>query len=1306
MPVRQRSRNARAVTPVAKRKDSDIFKIVQEGGGRKEENEANDQILQFSSVLTSDLLPAMGAFLGKEITVGKACSKVLEDAITKIVKPFQAAAGMVNAIEVTFRNLAKDEKNRANQAFLLALTPAFRNALKDSITKLENLKQGGVVTFEGSTKDLLESFQGIESIPTGESAFKRLVSFLNSVKCPTEQESELQDPEPTVTSFDTTLIDFLNTLGSFDTPDAILEWFRETDTSGRLTNYYAYLYGVGKILKTKQQLLQKAANSLQEQISKINVDYDNGIAMISTVVPSLPPMNPDFQKKLDLINKITSDTNDSYKTQFMELLQKKMRYDETIERLTNRRAYLVYWLNQSDQGFHQIVEQNIMTLAKDIYSYYRGSRYTLIRKMIFGYVKMCAFNPEIIEKSFILNTSITGPAGSGKTTLARKLATWYSAVGFLTKDSFLEDGNMSYREVGAPELIAQYVGQTAPRTLAALYSSLEQCLFIDEAYSVAGCAFDKQGKLEPSPYGEEFIATLLPFMANHQGIGCILVAGYKNLMNMCFFQRNEGLPRRFPTLIDLPLYTTDELYDMFLNFNIVRRQAASIRGPSPAETAELKKEFRRGKQIIYIGLKPAFLILHYDTSYSAFEILRKYLLLYQIRESQFKADPTYKKAVPTHSFTITNHILTCILSSPLRRNILRYYFYDKVFNFTPQNQSWFPAQAGEMGLVADMANKKIEVEMNEKKKTNPQGYISIEQETDVFGTYYQNKPIHLVYFKKQNEPVYVELIQRGYENEKEEFQQKIGDILIRDILKGIDCEPVAAPKVTPATPPPSPGPPPPAPPAGPSPSSPSTPLLEGYCPLSNRGKNMCYMNSVTQLLWSVPEFQEKLLTGEEKKITCAGDYKKIYDSMKMLFEVINERVTNRKSTPINMEAIKLQDNTSVYDTLLETLQRISSSGGFQKGDQEDAQEYLAHLLQYLSNCVDKIQEPFEFGRVTTTKCQEPLYNNSQYDRIVMELLEELNTSIQASIDAQGTKVETLEELKVQDENSGEETPCVTNPTKQITLSILPTTKYLILFLKRFDANKMKVTTPVAVDPIITVDKVSFRIKGVVIHSGPSIAQGHYVYQVYENGVAKKIISDEQVLDANRYDATTDGYIFLYERVLPPQSGGAGEAPVPPVGAAPVPPAVSTAGVTPTQLPTPPAPIPPPTNTTPVTVPSLYTLWQCLFTKSDQIFTNAVAKYAEIAEKVLPELLKISEDKFPVNMLKSEVENEKTLLDFYKLKTTSSGLYLSEQEAFLRHMAKYTLKSPITLTHPAMIENSDAKKIEEALWEDFAFKDSD
>jgi hypothetical protein len=681
----------------------------------------------------------------------------------------------VKEVLATFEQVVRsDILNPTKPRSTLNILQAFHTQFFAILYELDSAKR---ISFNrGESYKIYPTATDGELVPNLETYVGKFRNILKSINCvgpdttrpiiPTQVKKKL-------VSFDTSLGTTLSE--DFSDVEQIRDWFA-TDN-----NYVMYLYGVGRIMRAKEQVLQEQVKLLQKQIETVNDDYDTGIHTIDRIVPGLPPLDPAAAYKEKLKEKLVEDNNDGYRTQVFELIQRSNRYEEVIQKLHNRRAYLVYYMNTPNMGRKVIVDDNIIKMAKVFYEQYKGIRYKELRSLIFNLVKIIAYNPNIIEKSFVLNASITGPAGSGKTTLAVLLAKWYNLLGLLTSDSFLENENERFREAGRAELIGQYMGQTAPRTLGVLYGSLEKALFIDEAYSVSGCSFDKKsGKLDPDSYGEEFIGTILPFMAKHQGVGCVLVAGYKNLMDLCFFQRNEGLPRRFPVLIDLPLYTTDELYNIFLNFNIVKRPVAAIIGKTPEETRALKDEYRQAKRELYIDLKPAFFMFHFDTANSAPELLRKYLLFIKIRGKKFQESGVPRTEVE-YSDTIVNHVLTCILSNPLRRNILRYYFYKKVFEFDTQNLSFFPAQAGEMGLVADKVNKKIEVYVNEQRVLQKKvTTITYEREVDLFNEYFLNKNLELRYFERETEEgVHAEIVRMGYRTS--DFTPIISSILIDNI---------------------------------------------------------------------------------------------------------------------------------------------------------------------------------------------------------------------------------------------------------------------------------------------------------------------------------------------------------------------------------------------------------------------------------------------------------------------------------------------------------------------------------------------
>nr|YP_009244287.1 putative rubisco expression protein [Gelidium vagum]AMK96529.1 putative rubisco expression protein [Gelidium vagum] len=145
-----------------------------------------------------------------------------------------------------------------------------------------------------------------------------------------------------------------------------------------------------------------------------------------------------------------------------------------------------------------------------------------------------------------LHMSFTGSPGTGKTTVAMKMADILNRLGYIRKGHLMT--------VTRDDLVGQYIGHTAPKTKEVLKQAMGGVLFIDEAYYLYKPDNERD-------YGAEAIEILLQVMENQRDDLVVIFAGYKDRMEK-FYESNPGLSSRVTNHVDFPDYTAEELLEI------------------------------------------------------------------------------------------------------------------------------------------------------------------------------------------------------------------------------------------------------------------------------------------------------------------------------------------------------------------------------------------------------------------------------------------------------------------------------------------------------------------------------------------------------------------------------------------------------------------------------------------------------------------------------------------------------------------------------------------------------------------------
>tara|TARA_B100001142_G_C14163716_1_gene589486 strand:- start:186 stop:896 length:711 start_codon:yes stop_codon:yes gene_type:complete len=143
-----------------------------------------------------------------------------------------------------------------------------------------------------------------------------------------------------------------------------------------------------------------------------------------------------------------------------------------------------------------------------------------------------------------LHTVIYGPPGTGKTEIARLIADIFSRIGILKRNYF--------KKVTRSDLIAGYLGQTAIKTKDVIKDCLGGVLFIDEAYALGNA----EGR---DSFSKECIDTICESLSYYKDDLMVIIAGYKQELDTCFFSYNKGLESRFTWSYETEKYSAKQL---------------------------------------------------------------------------------------------------------------------------------------------------------------------------------------------------------------------------------------------------------------------------------------------------------------------------------------------------------------------------------------------------------------------------------------------------------------------------------------------------------------------------------------------------------------------------------------------------------------------------------------------------------------------------------------------------------------------------------------------------------------------------
>lgn len=177
--------------------------------------------------------------------------------------------------------------------------------------------------------------------------------------------------------------------------------------------------------------------------------------------------------------------------------------------------------------------------------------------------------------SDFMHIVLYGPPGTGKTEIAKIIGQIFANINILKSKKF--------KKVTRSDLIAGYLGQTALKTKNVIEESLDGVLFIDEAYALGNPE-------KRDSFSKECIDTLCEALTDHKSRLMVIIAGYEDELEKCFFNYNPGLQSRFIWRYKTDDYNAIELMQIFI------KKIKEVSWNIDIETGVLEKWFESHKK--------------------------------------------------------------------------------------------------------------------------------------------------------------------------------------------------------------------------------------------------------------------------------------------------------------------------------------------------------------------------------------------------------------------------------------------------------------------------------------------------------------------------------------------------------------------------------------------------------------------------------------------------------------------------------------------------------------------------------------